>query len=219
MGRVAWVPLGSFAVHLLEWQSTADPQRLEILIKESRSLLERVARQTLRHHGITDASAVEDALSLVFDHLRRLPGSLPGDRRVTLFVPARRHQQHADGDAGIAYLQWLVRERSIDVARKRCRQSRRALPFSRLDQRATDGLKNRADPEDGLAHEATELTERCHRLHAAIDSLEPRLRTVTQLLLDGKSQAVIADALDVCEGTVSRLRSRAIAELKRLLAE
>ena len=49
--------------------------------------------------------------------------------------------------------------------------------------------------------------------------LEPRLRTVVELLLEGKSQVVIAHVLVVCEGTVSRLRTRAIAELKRLLTE
>ncbi|NBW96972.1 MAG: sigma-70 family RNA polymerase sigma factor, partial [Planctomycetia bacterium] len=58
--------------------------------------------------------------------------------------------------------------------------------------------------------------DRTTRLHAAIGRLEPRLRTVVELLLEGKSQAVIAHALDVCEGTVSRLRSRAVAELRRM---
>lgn len=37
------------------------------------------------------------------------------------------------------------------------------------------------------------------------------------MLLAGKSQAAIAHVLEVCEGTVSRLRGRAIAELKRLM--
>jgi RNA polymerase sigma factor (sigma-70 family) len=56
------------------------------------------------------------------------------------------------------------------------------------------------------------------RMHDALPLLEPRSRTVVELLLDGKSQAVIAHVLGVCEGTVSRLRTRAIAELRRLLA-
>jgi DNA-directed RNA polymerase specialized sigma subunit len=42
---------------------------------------------------------------------------------------------------------------------------------------------------------------------------------VIELLLEGKSQAVISHALDVCEGTVSRLRTRAIASLRSLMAE
>jgi RNA polymerase sigma factor (sigma-70 family) len=212
--------MGKFAVYLLEWQSTADNRRLEILIEESRSLLERVAKRTLRRHGITDPSAVEDAISLVFDHLRRLPGSHSGDRQVALFFPGHLPRSRGSGgDAGSAYLQWLARDRAVDVVRKHRRQVRRAMPFSRLDGRAADGLWNHADPEESPSIEATEMTERCHRLHAAIGALEPRLRTVVELLLDGKSQAVIADVLDVCEGTVSRLRVRAIAELKRLMVE
>jgi DNA-binding NarL/FixJ family response regulator len=40
---------------------------------------------------------------------------------------------------------------------------------------------------------------------------------VIELLLDGNSQASIAQTLHVCEGTVSRMRGRAIMELRRLL--
>jgi DNA-directed RNA polymerase specialized sigma subunit len=40
-----------------------------------------------------------------------------------------------------------------------------------------------------------------------------------ELLLEGKNQARIAHVLGVCEGTVSRLRARAIASLQSLVAE
>jgi DNA-directed RNA polymerase specialized sigma subunit len=40
-----------------------------------------------------------------------------------------------------------------------------------------------------------------------------------ELLLEGKNQATVAHVLDVCEGTVSRLRMRAIATLRDLMAE
>ena len=40
-----------------------------------------------------------------------------------------------------------------------------------------------------------------------------------ELLLEGKNQATIAHVLDVCEGTVSRIRMRAIATLRDRLAE
>jgi DNA-directed RNA polymerase specialized sigma subunit len=40
---------------------------------------------------------------------------------------------------------------------------------------------------------------------------------VVELLLAGKNQALIAHVLDVCEGTVSRLRTRAIAELRQIM--
>ena len=39
------------------------------------------------------------------------------------------------------------------------------------------------------------------------------------MLLDGKSQTVIAHVLGVCEGTVSRVRSRAVAKLRGLMDE
>ena len=59
----------------------------------------------------------------------------------------------------------------------------------------------------------------CLRLHDAIPHLPPRERLVMELLLEGKNQATVAHVLDVCEGTVSRLRMRAIAMLRDLMAE
>ena len=61
------------------------------------------------------------------------------------------------------------------------------------------------------------LAAMCCRLHDAIQFLEPRERTVIEMLLDGKPQVVIAHAIDVSEGTVSRLRSKALAALRLLL--
>ena len=54
----------------------------------------------------------------------------------------------------------------------------------------------------------------CASLHQELERLEPRLRTVIAMLLEGKSQVTIAHALGVCEGTVSRLRVRAIDQLR-----
>ena len=59
----------------------------------------------------------------------------------------------------------------------------------------------------------------CLRLHDEIPHLPPRERLVMELVLEGKNQAVIAHVLDVCEGTVSRIRMRAIATLRARLAE
>jgi RNA polymerase sigma factor (sigma-70 family) len=61
--------------------------------------------------------------------------------------------------------------------------------------------------------------ELCLRLHDAIPHLPARERLVMELLLEGKTQATIAHVLDVCAGTVSRLRMRAIATLRDLVAE
>ena len=59
----------------------------------------------------------------------------------------------------------------------------------------------------------------CDRLREAVERLPARERLVAELLLEGKSQATIAHVLDVCEGTVSRLRSRAVGLLKELLGD
>jgi RNA polymerase sigma factor (sigma-70 family) len=61
--------------------------------------------------------------------------------------------------------------------------------------------------------------ELCMRLHDAIPHLPPRERLVMELLLEGTNQATVAHMLDVCEGTVSRLRTRAVATLRDLMAE
>jgi DNA-directed RNA polymerase specialized sigma subunit len=42
---------------------------------------------------------------------------------------------------------------------------------------------------------------------------------VIGLLLEGKNQAVIAHVIGVCEGTVSRIRRRAIDRLRALLED
>jgi RNA polymerase sigma factor (sigma-70 family) len=86
------------------------------------------------------------------------------------------------------------------------------VPFSAAIDDVREALVTRR-PAAALVAEA----ETHDRLAAAIDRLEPQLRTVVQMLLDGKSQVVIAHVLGVCEGTVSRVRSRALAKLRALL--
>lgn len=53
------------------------------------------------------------------------------------------------------------------------------------------------------------------RVRQAAATLEPRERAVVELLLEGQSQRTIATALALSEGTVSRLRSRAIESLRQ----
>ena len=210
--------LAKTTVCLLEWQSTGDTRWLDAVVRMTWPTLERIVAHTLRRHGIHDASVVDEALSLVLDHLRRLPATTLEGRRVALFDHRRPHRSATPADdPAVAYLHWLARDRALDVARAQQQRSRRFQAFSGLDPLAARRLEACPDPESD--DEAGRLTDACIRLHAAIEKLEPRLRTVVDLLLDGKSQAVIAHVLDVCEGTVSRLRSRAIEELKRLTAE
>jgi len=198
---------------LLAWQESADPLALEHVIRSTRRTLERTAADMLRRLHIGDWSAVDDTLSLVFDHLRRLPAAPAGGRLVARFDGAR--QSSDAGDAGIAYLVWLARERARDVARTRRRQAARGRPFSAVghvpDDRDREG-KSAAPGAPQAAH------DEIARLHAAVAQLDPRLRCVVEMLLEGKSQVVIAHVLGVCEGTVSRLRARAIAELRRVLS-
>lgn len=199
---------------LQAWQETADESWLEYVILETRPRLEDVARDVLRHLRIGDWSAVDDTISLVFDHLRRLPLTTTGERAVARFDTNRSTGDRA-GDPGLAYLVWLTRERALDVARKRRRLATHCRLFATSRQAF---LVDRAD-FDGPTDADDTACDATARLQAALATLEPRLGTVVELLLDGKSQATIAHVLGVCEGTVSRLRTKAIVELKRLMQQ
>ncbi|MEI6240015.1 MAG: sigma-70 family RNA polymerase sigma factor [Planctomycetia bacterium] len=198
---------------LQAWQESGDEVWLEYLISRALPRLEHAARSVLRRLHISDWSAVDDALSLVFDHLRRLPATTPGERAVRRFETGRG-TGHGSGDQGLAYLVWLAHERAIDVARQRKRQATR----HRLFATAHHTPRIVSTDHEALSDTGEADCASAARLHAALAMLEPRARAVIQLLLDGKSQAVIAHVLGVCEGTVSRLRTRAITELRRLLA-
>jgi RNA polymerase sigma factor (sigma-70 family) len=212
------MPCSSVASHdianaLLAWQKSGDEVWLEHVIVATLPRLEHAARSVLRRLHISDWSAVDDALSLVLDHLRRLPATTPGERAVRRFEMGRG-TGHGSGDPGLAYLVWLAHERAFDVARQRKRQVTRRMRFKNLGHVPyvdDTGIDTHANADE-IESDATA------RMHDALPLLEPRSRTVVELLLDGKSQAVIAHVLGVCEGTVSRLRTRAIAELRRLLA-
>lgn len=194
---------------LCAWQSTGSHAALEALIHAAEPVAALVVARVLRQRGIRDPSALDDALALVFNHLRRLPGPAEGEHAVVPFDPARG----AAVDHGRAYLQRLAHDRAIDVARSRRREARRVAPFSALEPGWAVTFTHRAiipatpsEPEDSA--EAGRMIE------DALADLEPREREVVRLLLEGKSQAVIAHVLGVCGGTVSRLRGRAIAKLR-----
>ncbi|NDC62964.1 MAG: sigma-70 family RNA polymerase sigma factor [Planctomycetia bacterium] len=194
---------------LVEWQSTGCQGALERLIAATLSTMRACAARTLRRQGIADKSSVDDAVSLVLDHLRRLPRTTTQEAAVAPFAAVHGEQRGAAANrgAGTAYLLWLARERAIDVARARRRRDRRAMPLSvaAIDPAAREPTQ-RPDKDSDL-------------LLAVLSGLEPRLRTVVEQLLDGTTQTEIARLLGVCEGTVSRLRGRAIAELRRLMRE
>jgi RNA polymerase sigma factor (sigma-70 family) len=201
---------------VLAWQRTADPDCFRALATTVVPLVERSARCALRRHGILDPTACDEVLSLVLDHLRRLPGAPQGERTVAPFA-APSHLQPEAGDPGEAYILWLSRDRAHDVARSRRRHSRHAVLFSQLDRPVQHRVELSMAARQTSASQP--LEDLCDRLRAAVEHLPQRERSVIELLLAGKSQTVIADMIHVCEGTVSRLRSRAIAALRDLLTD
>jgi RNA polymerase sigma factor (sigma-70 family) len=156
---------------------------------------------------------------LVFDHLRRLPDNGHTERSVVKFDPARPRDQCVRGSSAEAYLHRLTHDRAIDVARARRRHSRRFVPFSYLNAAGAVEVAERPEATDEELDGPESCREATQRLHEAVGQLPPRQRAVIELLREGKSQVVIAHALGVCEGTVSRLRVKAIAKLRRMLAE
>lgn len=201
---------------LLEWQSSGDEQCLEDLVRMITPLLERVAARTLQQLGVRDRSAIDDTTALVFDHLRRLSCQSPGERSVMPFATDRPRYRCERRDSGAAYLHRLTHDRAIDVARARRRNARRATPISQLCDTARVSVYRWTEAE--TADDMAAADADSESLHQQIDRLEPRLRTVITMLLEGKSQVTIAHSLGVCEGTVSRLRVQAIVRLRRTMA-
>lgn len=195
---------------LLEWQSTGDERTLEGLFKATLPLVERVARQVLRSNGIADPGAIEDAMSKVLDHLRRLHGPSAGGRGVAAFRPESRDAVRR-GDAGIGFIRWLSKERARDIARATFRRTRRTRVFSQLSPEHYGVIRSieANGPSDGgpLGDD----------VRLAIESLDGRSRLVVEMLLQGESQVAIARRMGVCEGTVSRIRARAIETLRSAL--
>ena len=189
------------------WQATNDPEQLAVLVDAVRPTVEAVAVRVLRSRRITDRSAVDDVVSLVLDHLRRLPGGQEGERPVAMFRGA-----DPGSDRGGRFIRLLARNRSLDVARSHRRHWRRECPFTS----AGDAVRSSLVSHDDAARQEAE-SDIHDRLAAAIDRLEPELQAVVQMLLDGKSQAVIAHVLGVCPGTVSRARRRATIKLRGLM--
>lgn len=194
---------------LLQWQESGREAVLERLIRAAEPVATYVIGRVLKRRGIRDPDAVDDALALVFDHIRRLPGVGEGERSVAPFAAANR-----PGDRGRAFLHRLAQDRALDVARARRRRARHVCTFSQLDETAVSRLEDECvDASTG----AGGGDDASRRLRAALARLPARDRQVIGLLLEGKNQAVIAHVLGVCEGTVSRIRRRAVDRLRALL--
>jgi len=194
---------------LSEWQETGSHEVFESLVTAVRPRLMGFVVATLVGQGIKDPAAADDALALVLDHLRRLAGAGAEDRQVGRFSSSRSSRGRPD--AGWGYLRQLARGRACDVARDRRRQG---PVFSQLERHGRERFERAIAAAAGGGVAPPPLAD---RLRAAARSLEPRQRLLVEMLLDGKSQVVIAHVLEVSEGTVSRLRARALASLRRIL--
>ena len=203
----------SVSLLFLRWQETGRESEFEAIVAEVRPQVEQVAERVLHRQGLRDPAAVDDTVSLVLDHLRRLAAGEGMDRPVAKFAPTPGAGRHALRDPGRAFVACLAKHRARDVVRARRRQ--RSVPFSQLGAEATRAFEQRLVASDTAA-EGPSLID---RVRAAAERLEPRQRLLVELLLEGKSQAVVAHMLGVCEGTVSRLRIRAIAALQSLVEE
>jgi DNA-directed RNA polymerase specialized sigma24 family protein len=194
---------------LCAWQSTGSHAALEDLVHAAEPVATLVIGRVLAQRGIRDPAALDDALALVFNHLRRLPGPAVGESAVTSFDPARG----TAADHGRAYLQRLAHDRAVDVARRVRRDSRRVASFSALEDAAAAGLEGRLAMQVTSFRGEDDEPPGCV-ITEVIGQLDPRERELVRLLLEGKSQAVIAHMLGVCDGTVSRLRGRVIVKLR-----
>lgn len=194
---------------VVAWQESGSHQAFERLVAAALPRLGPLVAATLLGRGIEDPTASDDAIALVLDHLRRLADTGSDERHVAKFSAARSNS--APSAAGWGYLRQLARSRARDVARERRRQS---LVFSQLRGRGGEDFELTIP---GSVAGGTAPPPLADRLREAARSLEPRQRLLVELLLDGKSQAVIAHVLGTSEGTVSRLRARAIKELRRIL--
>lgn len=190
---------------LLErWQSDRDADAIAMLVHRVHVPLRRIVAHTLRRQGILDPGACDDAMSLVFERLCRLDAVVGGMPSVRFDVA----RGPPGADAGWCYLLCLARSQARDVARALRRRERLASRF------ATSAANPRDAIHDEKAMDATDVA----RLHTAVAALDERSRELVSLLLDGKSQVVIAHVLGVCEGTVSRMRTQVIARLQAALA-
>jgi len=199
------------AAWLSAWQASGDHASLEALVAAIRAGALRFITRVLGRCGIRDPDASDDAFALVLDHLRRLPGTDARERGVTPFKVAAAAIR---GDPGAAFIHWLCRERALDVARSRRRRSRRCRTFCDLDDSSSHDIdelpSDREDIPFTLAADDSGLRQ-------AVCRLDPRQRAVIEFSLEGKTLAVIGHVLGVSEGTVSRIRTRAITELQRMM--
>ena len=203
---------------LLAWQEKGSQQAFEKLVIEVLGDIEDTARSVFARRKIESGVAIDDVVSLVLDHLRRLRPCCQDDRQVQPFDPSRMVKPACDeaAEAGRAYIRWLSRRRAMDICRAYRRRSKHEAPFTSLPEATILGLVQRPVAAEQCSNGEQEKNEQW--LAEALSVLDRRSRLVLMLLRAGESQAEIATRLGVHEGTVSRIRMRAIDNLRRRLA-
>lgn len=185
---------------LLTWQARGEAEDFRHLWTLVSSAVEHDAATVLRRSGVRDPGAVDESVSLVMDHLRRLP--LGTVRR---FEAAR----HTHGDGATLYVRWLSRRRALDIVRQRRRQVRTFTDIAATEGR--DPERSVPDDRQAAADDSAAL------LRQALGQLDPRSRQVLEWLLAGWTQARISRELGVCEGTVTRIRQKALDHLRKAM--
>ena len=201
----------AFGRLLLRWQDQQDDEALYNLFTTAQRLLESVAERTLRGAVPDSSSLVDETVSLVLDHLRRLPlhhqtvtDPLATDRAVRPFRPDPRKQ-----NAGRRYLVWLTRRRAMDVARREQRHRRRCRCDTASDPHQVAAAITRESWARQLAAASqARQDDRIEWVRAMLALLDPADRLLMEMAVEGKTLATIAHVLDCSEGTVSRRRQR-----------
>jgi RNA polymerase sigma factor (sigma-70 family) len=183
---------------LQAWQAGGGPDDFHQLWKGIKSMVESTVRKTLCRQGIRDPSAADEAISLVMGHLLRLPSG---------GVAKFDGNQSATG-----YLFWLSSRRCRDVTRSLRR--RREVSLSEVERRIAEPLVEShfdcgEDRHGGMINS----------LHDAMKALDERSQLVIERYLASEPQIITAKFLGISEGTVTRVRQRAIEKLRKLLPE
>lgn len=197
---------------LSRWQATGDHDTFGALYQAIYPTVMSMARAELRRHGCLSPASVDEVLSLVLEHVRRLHAASPTERSVAVFAA----RQSAQGDPGERYVVWLTRARSRDVLRRDRRRSRRLVTFSALRQ-GRDVSTSRANGFT-TAESATSVADgdpsRLRIVRLALEGLDAQSRQVVEWTLAGRPRHEIAQALGVCAGTVCRRLQRSIERLR-----
>ena len=204
---------------LLIFQEQGCHDAFEQFVTTAQPLIESVAKATLRTRNVDAGNLVDDTLSAVLNHLRRLHAHAlrqnteqpASDQPVQAFT-----SQPDKPDAGRQYLIWLTQRRAADVARREHRW-RRQQSFTETTVSQLDDAIARQSFADQHAHtDHRQQQEQLTWLQSAFEQLEESEQLLIAMVLEGKTLAVIAHVLDCSEGTASRRRQRIETKLQAL---